>query len=215
MDLLDSDDSSGRKAERTTFLDYIQNGTEFSFIVAVDFTASNENPSDSNSLHCKDPTGAPSQYITAIKSVGDSSNFFVLLIITKGVITDLKATRSAIAQASCLPMSSIIIGVGSKDFSFMNLLDSDDSSGRKAEGDIVQFVKLQRFIRRQGTRTTWNKELLTKKVPEELPDQLVDYMKSKRTKASGSQETPYTLHNFTVVSVFIYSCFITLYFIIL
>ena len=56
------------------------------------------------------------------------------------MITDLKATRSAIAQASCLPMSSIIIGVGSKDFSFMNLLDSDDSSGRKAEGDIVQFV---------------------------------------------------------------------------
>ena len=97
----------------------------------------------------------------------------------------------------------------------MDLLDSDDSWGRKAEGDIVQFVKLQRFIRRQGTRTTWNKELLTKKVPEELPNQLVDYMKSKRTKASGSQETPYTLHNFTVVSVFIYSCFITLYFIIL
>ena len=151
MDLLDSDDSSGRKAERPTFLDYIQNGTEFSFIVAVDFTASNGNPSDSNSLHCKDPTGAPSQYITAIKSVGDSSNFFALLIITKGVITDLKATRSAIAQASCLPMSSIIIGVGSKDFNFMNLLGSDDSSGRKGEKDIVQFVKLQRFIRRQGT----------------------------------------------------------------
>ena len=125
---------------RPTFLDYIQNETKLKFIVAVDFTASNGNPSDSNSLHCKDPTGAPSQYITAIESVGDSSNLFVLLIITKGVITDLKATRSAIAQASCLPMSSIIIGVGSKDFSFMNLLDSDDSSGRKAEGDIVQFV---------------------------------------------------------------------------
>ena len=125
----------------------------------------------------------------------DSSNFFVLLIITKGVITDLEATRSAIVQASCLPMSIIIIGVGSEDFSFMDLLDSDDSpltdsSGRKAERDIVQFVELQRFIRGQGTRTTWNKELLAKKVPEELPDQLVDYMKSKRTKASGSQETP-------------------------
>ena len=81
----------------------------------------------------------------------------------------------------------------------MDLLDSDDSlltdsSGRKAERDIVQFVELQRFIRGQGTRTTWNKELLAKKVPEELPNQLVDYMKRKRTKSSGSQEIPYTLH---------------------
>ena len=81
------------------------------------------------------------------------------MFIIQGVITDLEATRSAIVQASCLPMSIIIIGVGSEDFSFMDLLDSDDSlltdsSGRKAERDIVQFVELQRFIRGQGTRTT-------------------------------------------------------------
>ena len=45
--------------------------TELNFIVAVDFTASNGNPSDINSLHYKNPTGAPNQYITAIKSVCD------------------------------------------------------------------------------------------------------------------------------------------------
>ena len=45
--------------------------TELNFIVAVDFTASNGNPSDINSLHYKDPTGAPNTYITAMKSVGD------------------------------------------------------------------------------------------------------------------------------------------------
>ena len=56
---------------RSTFLDYIQNGTELNFIVAVDFTASNGNLSDINSLHYKNPTGAPNQYITAIKSIGD------------------------------------------------------------------------------------------------------------------------------------------------
>ena len=43
----------------------------------------------------------------------------------------------------------------------------------------MQFVELQRFIRGQGTRTSWNKELLAKKVLEELPDQLVDYMRAK------------------------------------
>ena len=125
----------------------------------------------------------------------DSSNFLVLLIITDGVITDLEATRSAIVQASCLPMSIIIIGVGSEDFSSMDLLDSDDSlltdsSGRKAERDIVQFVELQRFIRGQGTRTTWNKELLAKEVLEKLSDQLVDYMRAKGRKPMGVKRPP-------------------------
>merc|ERR1712013_465426 len=54
-----------------TFLDYISNGTELSFTVAVDFTASNGNPQDPRSLHYNDPTGAPNQYISAIKAVGD------------------------------------------------------------------------------------------------------------------------------------------------
>ena len=45
--------------------------TELNFIVAVDFTASNGNPSDFDYLHYKNPTGAPNQYITVMKSVGD------------------------------------------------------------------------------------------------------------------------------------------------
>ena len=52
---------------RPTFLDYIQNGTKLNFISAVDFTASNGNPSDSKSLYYNDPTGAPNQYISAIQ----------------------------------------------------------------------------------------------------------------------------------------------------
>ena len=50
-----------------TFLDYIQNETKLIFIVAVDFTASNGNPSNSNPLYYNDPTCAPNQYITAIQ----------------------------------------------------------------------------------------------------------------------------------------------------
>ena len=38
-----------------TFLDYIKNETKLKFIVAVDFTASNGNPRDRNSLHYNDP----------------------------------------------------------------------------------------------------------------------------------------------------------------
>merc|ERR1719151_213702 len=41
-----------------------------SFTVAIDFTASNGSPQDLRSLHYNDPTGAPNQYVTAIRAVG-------------------------------------------------------------------------------------------------------------------------------------------------
>ena len=42
----------------------------------------------------------------------------VLLIITDGAITDIQETKNEIVQASRLPMSIIIIGVGNADFRF-------------------------------------------------------------------------------------------------
>ncbi|KAK8764365.1 hypothetical protein V5799_033022, partial [Amblyomma americanum] len=47
----------------------------------------------------------------------DGSSYFVLLIITDGVISDMPQTMEAIVQASILPMSIIIVGVGNADFS--------------------------------------------------------------------------------------------------
>jgi len=265
-----------------TFLDYISNGTELSFTVAIDFTASNGNPQDPRSLHYNDPTGAPNQYITAIKAVGDiiqdydsdkmfpalgfgarippdgkvshefflnltsdpycngvdgilaayhqslynvqlygptnfspvinhvakfarayqqdPSNYFVLLIITDGVITDLDATKNAVINASGLPLSIIIVGVGSEDFSAMDELDSDDSlltnNGKTAQRDIVQFVEMQKFINGAGFRHgTWNKELLAREVLFEIPDQLVSYMKSKKFKPMGTRKPKHPQSN--------------------
>lgn len=76
--------------------------------------------------------------------------YYVLLIITDGVITDMDQTRSAIIEASRLPMSIIIVGVGAADFSAMEFLDSDDKllrspSGDVAARDIVQFVPFRQF----------------------------------------------------------------------
>lgn len=76
--------------------------------------------------------------------------YFVLLIITDGVITDLDQTRSAIVNASRLPMSIIIVGVGGADFSTMEFLDGDDGrlrspTGEVAVRDIVQFVPFRKF----------------------------------------------------------------------
>lgn len=53
-------------------------------------------------------------------------NYFILLILTDGVITDMDQTRHAVVAASALPMSIIIVGVGGADFTMMEELDSDD-----------------------------------------------------------------------------------------
>merc|ERR1719277_1560349 len=205
-----------------TFLDFISNGTELSFTVAVDFTASNGNPQDARSLHYINPSGAPNQYVAAIKAVGDiiqdydsdkmfpalgfgarippngkvsheffltldqsqpycqgidgvlaayhnslhnvqlygptnfspvirhvakfaevyrhdPTNYFVLLIITDGIITDFEETKATLARICQLPLSIIIVGVGNEDFSSMEVLDGD--RGKLASRDIVQFVE--------------------------------------------------------------------------
>merc|ERR1719394_1399511 len=115
----------------------------------------------------------------------DPSNYFVLLIITDGIITDFEETKRSIIEASHLPMSIIIVGVGDEDFSAMEELDSDDSllrlNGKTAKRDIVQFVEMQNYVSNAGTHhARWNKELLAREVLFEIPEQLVGYMKSKK-----------------------------------
>uniref|UniRef100_A0A8C3AMB4 Copine-3 n=1 Tax=Cyclopterus lumpus TaxID=8103 RepID=A0A8C3AMB4_CYCLU len=108
-----------------------------------------------------------------------ASQYFVLLIITDGVITDMDQTRSAIVEASRLPMSIIIVGVGGADFSEMEFLDSDDKLLRSPRGDvasrdIVQFVPFRDF---QG-----NSVALAQSVLAELPDQVASFFNSHNVK---------------------------------
>ena len=51
----------------------------------------------------------------------DPTNYFVLLIITDGIITDFEDTKAAIARVCQLPLSIIIVGVGNEDFSSMEV----------------------------------------------------------------------------------------------
>ena len=51
----------------------------------------------------------------------ESQQYFVLLVITDGVITDMQQTVSTIVRASTLPLSIVIVGVGSADFSAMEV----------------------------------------------------------------------------------------------
>ncbi|KAK4304697.1 hypothetical protein Pmani_023369 [Petrolisthes manimaculis] len=243
-----------------SFLDYIRGGTQIHFTVAVDFTASNGDPTTPASLHYLQP-GVDNQYALAIKSVGeiiqdydsdkmfpalgfgaripphgavshefflnlspdnpycqgvagildayyksiqsvrlygptnfapvikhvsnfarghtDGNSYFVLLILTDGIITDLENTKQALVEASNLPMSVIIVGVGNEDFTAMEQLDGDEKrlshNGIYAERDIVQFVELHKFL-------SGNHEMarisLAQAVLKEIPGQLTAYMRS-------------------------------------
>nr|XP_020464521.1 copine-3 isoform X1 [Monopterus albus] len=102
-----------------------------------------------------------------------ASQYFVLLIITDGVITDMDQTRNAIVSASRLPMSIIIVGVGGADFTAMEFLDGDDGrlrslTGEAAMRDIVQFVPFRQFQNAPP-------EALAKSVLAEVPGQLVEF----------------------------------------
>ena len=56
-----------------------------------------------------------------------SQQYFILLMLTDGAISDMNNTKLAIIEASRLPMSIIIVGVGNANFDAMNILDADDS----------------------------------------------------------------------------------------
>jgi hypothetical protein len=103
----------------------------------------------------------------------DVSTYLLLLIITDGEITDMNNTVDMIIEASHLPMSIVIVGVGNADFSKMDILDGDGKllSGRTgtARRDIVQFVPYNKF--RDPIR-------LAAATLAELPSQFVSYMKA-------------------------------------
>ncbi len=95
--------------------------------------------------------------------------YTILLIVTDGVINDFDETTRAIVEASHLPLSIVIIGVGDADFTAMDALDGDDIPlSRTRCRDIVQFVPFREY---QG-----KPDMLVSKVLEEIPKQLVEYM---------------------------------------
>ncbi|KAJ9561642.1 hypothetical protein OSB04_006802 [Centaurea solstitialis] len=264
-----------------SFLDYISSGFELNFMVAVDFTASNGDPRNPDSLHYIDPSGHFNAYQQAIMEVGEviqfydsdkrfpawgfggkmyngpvshcfnlngsvgsfevqlflfmavrmqkaassivegvqgimaayqnalntvslhgptlfgqivnqaaeiaaqslsqnSNKYFVLLIITDGVLSDLQETKDAFVRASDLPLSILIVGVGNADFKMMEILDADNgqrlesSTGRIATRDIVQFVPMRDVQRGQIS--------MVQGLLEELPGQFLTYVRSRDMK---------------------------------
>jgi len=105
-----------------------------------------------------------------------NQQYFILLIMTDGEITDMEKTVDEIVRLSGLPLSIIIVGVGSADFSKMNILDADEeplksSAGQKCQRDIVQFVPFRDYQNVHYSK-------LAADVLKEAPDQLMSWMKT-------------------------------------
>uniref|UniRef100_A0A8C9WAQ0 Copine-2 n=1 Tax=Scleropages formosus TaxID=113540 RepID=A0A8C9WAQ0_SCLFO len=113
-----------------------------------------------------------------------AAQYFILLIITDGVISDMDETRHAVVQAAKLPMSIIIVGVGNADFAAMEFLDGDNRvlrshTGEEAIRDIVQFVPFRDYRNAP-------KETLAKSVLAELPQQVTQYFKQRNLAPKNS-----------------------------
>jgi hypothetical protein len=242
------------------FLDYIRGGMQMNLVVAVDFTGSNGNPKNPNSLHYLGNNA--NAYEIAIRSCGsivayydydqlfpafgfggrfcgdqkahhcyplnmnfdnpeiagvdgilqcyrtilnqtqlfgptlfhevinkvisvvkedviaeNKMNYTILMILTDGIIDDMEETIDALVEASFLPISVIIIGIGDADFTNMNVLDADDEplrdrTGRKTDRDLVQFVPFKKY--------SYNGEQLAQAVLEEVPKQVIEYYQHKK-----------------------------------
>ena len=121
-----------------------------------------------------------SEILSYSKAVAESQKqdyaYTILLIITDGVINDMRQSSDLIVESSTLPLSIVIVGVGGADFTDMNTLDADDiplihsRTLKQMKNDIVQFVPL-REVKENSSHFNLAKEVLA-----EVPGQVTKYM---------------------------------------
>jgi len=100
-----------------------------------------------------------------IAKVKGNQKYTILLILTNGNISDTEATVKVLNHISVLPLSIVIVGIGTSNFSDIDYLDDvAETSGRP---NILKFVKFN--------NNKDNIKSLTAELLAEIPYQLVDY----------------------------------------
>ncbi len=90
--------------------------------------------------------------------------YTILLVVTDGAVTDVKATADCLARVCDSPLSIVIVGVGHADFTAMQFLDDANKSTRR---DIAQFVEFNQHKESSAS--------LSAATLKEIPDQVVSY----------------------------------------
>jgi hypothetical protein len=97
---------------------------------------------------------------------GGKQAYTILLVISDGAVSDIKATVDCLNRVCETPLSVVIVGVGDADFASMEFLDDAG-----APRDIAQFVEFNKHKDSQAA--------LTSATLQEIPSQVVDYFQSK------------------------------------
>ena len=108
-----------------------------------------------------------------LKNRKKENHYYILLILTDGVINDIQETKDLIVEASYLPLSIVIIGIGNEDFTNMEDLDGDENSVRNSRGekwkrDIVQFIEFNKFKKKYLIIGTDFAEEVLKEIPRQI-----------------------------------------------
>lgn len=125
------------------------------------------------------------QYAQQMLQMGRVYN--VLLILTDGAIHDMSRVKQLIVDASAMPISIVIVGIGqSEEFELMEELDSDntllkDDLGRTSLRDIVQFVRFNDAVQKGN---------LNEEVLREIPEQVCLYMEHINYKPNIQSNVP-------------------------
>jgi hypothetical protein len=113
-----------------------------------------------------------------MKYHSEENHYYILLILTDGNMNDSEQTRDKIIEASNLPISIIIVGIGGEDFDFnlMKMLDGNNtalvgSKGKPWKRDIVHFVQFNKF---KGDDVGIGSDL-TDELFKEVPGQIEEY----------------------------------------
>ena len=118
--------------------------------------------------------------------ITEGSEYNVLLIITCGMNNDMEDTIKTMVEASHLPLSIIIVGIGDasyEDFKVFNDRSEQLSDGvNTAERCTVTFVCFRDFLR-GGHSMRVNQALLGKNMLEDLPNQILSHMSIHSIKA--------------------------------
>ena len=103
------------------------------------------------------------------------NHYYILMILTDGNVKDMDDTINCIIEASKLPLSIVIIGIGNSKFTRMDILDGDEeplknSKGELRKRDIVQFVKFNTFKDKSKDCGTELAEEVLKEIPRQIEE---------------------------------------------
>lgn len=102
----------------------------------------------------------------------------------------------AILEASALPVSIIMVGVGGADFSVLRAMAGDKTSkvtfwdeGQRTERDILQFVAMNDFPLDDSDKLM---RQLQDKVLQKIPKQYLEYMQINKIAPKPPRDTKIT-----------------------